>query len=111
MGGTVAQPDDIENFPDLFQSLTLRFPSQQKGEPDIFPDGHRWEQIEKLKHNADMVSAVFGQHTVIGCVQGGAANHDFSGIWSVESAENVQQRTLPAAAGAGDRHAIAIANF
>ena len=50
-----------------------------------------------------MVTAVVGQSRLGGAVKGEVADENFSGIRLIQSAQQIEQGALPAAAGTGDR--------
>lgn len=79
--------------------LRLVAPEQER-EFDIFHRGHGREQVEKLENNAQPFTPVSGQSGIVRTVERQAVHGDFAGCGLVESAQQVEQCALAAAARA-----------
>ncbi len=100
-GGPRGQADQIEHFRGPGAGLAGFFPAEEEGQLDILHGGHGREEIEKLEDDAEAFAAVGGEGGIVGSVQGEAVDGDLAGGRLVESAEQVEQRALPAAARSG----------
>src|SRR6056297_3013469 len=58
---------------------------------NIFPRGQAWNEIVKLEHETNMLTAVAGQFAVSGCTEINIPIPDLTGRWHIQPAKNVQK--------------------
>ncbi len=94
MGGSIFKPEQVEEFVgpcDEFFGLIAR---EQPRKLDIFECGHRWNEIECLKNNPDVLSA---EHRRLGFahrVDRMTRNNNLAFVWTVHRREHVQEGGL-----------------
>ena len=101
--------DEIKSFRHARACLALA--AQQERQFDVLGDSHGRQQIEKLKNDPEVVAPVTGEFRVPGGVEGNVTYPDFPGVRRVESAEQIEERALAAAAGTGDRGELTEGNL
>ena len=77
----------------------------------VFGDGHRREKVKELKDDPEIVTAVTRQFGIFGIVERDIIDPDFSRVWRIESAEQIQQRAFAASTRPRYRGELARGNF
>ena len=101
--GARGQADQFEHFSRTRAGVFGAIAAQEEWKLDVFNGGHGGEEIEKLEDDAEAFAAVGGEGAFIGGVQRKTVDDDFAGGGLVESAEQIEQRALAAAARTGHR--------
>ncbi len=101
--GARGEPDQIEHLAGAGAGLFGPVAAQEQRKLDVFHRGHGRQKVEELENNAEPLAPVSGEFGFTGGVQGHAIDRDFAGRGLVESAQQVEQRALAAAAGSGHR--------
>ena len=97
------QTGQIEHFHGAQTGFARFFPAQEEREFDVFHRGHGRQQVEKLENHAEPLAAVGGEGRIVSTVEAEAIHRDFSRCRLIESAQQVEQGALAAAARSGHR--------
>ena len=99
--GAGGEADEVERLGGAGAGVLGAVAAKEEGKLDVFHGGHGGEEIEKLEDDAKAFAAVGGEGGFVGGVERETVDRDFAGGRLVESAEEIEQCALAAAAGAG----------
>ncbi len=102
--------DRRERGPHAIVHFALIAPLQDQRQTDVLGDRHRGQQIEELKDRADAIAAQRGQRIVRKIGRRPSVDFDRPGARQIDTAHEVEQRALPAAAGPDERDQFARAH-
>ena len=103
----------IEQANRLLEAVGLRLrvarapAAEFRGEQNILAHAERLNQIEELKYKADVSASEERAPAVIQRADAGIVNPNLAGRWLIESREQIEQRTLAAAAASDYRDEFA----
>ena len=75
---------------------------EEQGEENVFLDGQRGKEVEKLENKSDFKTSEGGEFGVIQGMEGVAFEVSLAGRGGVEGSENVEEGAFTASARAGD---------
>lgn len=85
--------------------------AQMQGNRDVLQAGERWQEIEELKNETDLVAAYARQRIVGEAAEARAVDRDLAGGGMIEAADQVEQRRFPRAGRAHDANHLPEADF
>lgn len=102
VGGPVGEPHLLQQAECTLARRAGRAPGQQRGQFHILHRGQLVHQLEGLEDEPDGIAPEPGQCPFAHGVDALAGDRDPAFVGSVQPAEQVEERGLPASAGAGD---------
>ena len=84
---------------------------EEQGEENVFLDGQRGKEVEKLENKSDFKTSEGGEFGVIQGMEGVAFEVSLAGRGGVEGSENVEEGAFTASARPGDGHDLSRENL
>ncbi len=108
VGGAVSDANETEELVGPGTHGAAGGTLEEERKLDVFDDGHRREEVEKLENDPEMVAPVVSQSGFVRGVEGEVTHVDLAGVGVVEPTEEIEEGALPTAAGAGDGDELAV---
>ena len=100
----LADADPIEDLTGTFQRLAAGYALDQQGNPDVFRDRERGDEVELLENEADALRPEAGERSARHFFQRIPENLDPAALNAHRSGDGAQQRRFPAAGRADEHH-------